>query len=524
MKKNLPITDTENVVKDQTMVTTTNAKGIITYCNQEFIDISGFSSEELLNKNHNVVRHPDMPPEAFDDLWNTLKRNEPWMGMVKNRCKNGDYYWVEAFVEPVTENAKTIGYVSTRVKPETEPKQRAEKLYKQILAGKNIFSGKFKPQLPAKITSIFSVIQFGLLSGLVYFEQMRLNIALGSFVAGIIFLYLITRFMLRTLKRAAQESRAVVDNNLMQQIFVGNTDDVSQLQLAIRLLQSRIRTIVRRLEQSSSQLSQQALDSKTVIEKTSAAVSQQQMETEQIATAINEMASTVTEVVNNTEKAAEASEMASKSARSGAVTVSAAIGIIDSLANDIETTETVIQQLSDDSENIGSVLAVIKSIAEQTNLLALNAAIEAARAGEQGRGFAVVADEVRTLANRSQSSAGEINLIIEKLQAGASNAVRHMKHVRSRAQEGVDQVELSAEALAQMSGEVDTINLMNTQIASAAEEQRAVTEEINRNIHNISESAIESTAGSDFARCSNEKLISLVHDLDLLVNQFQHSR
>ncbi len=524
MKKNLPITDTENVVNDQTMVTITNEKGIIISCNQEFIDISGFSSEELLNKNHNVVRHPDMPPEAFDDLWKTLKRNEPWMGMVKNRCKNGDYYWVEAFVEPVTENAKTIGYISTRVKPEMEPKQRAEKLYKQILAGKKIVSGKFKPQLPIKITSIFSVIQLGLLSGLVYFEQMRLNIVLGGFVASLILLYLITRFMLRTLKHAAQESRAVVDNNLMQQIFVGNTDDVSQLQLAIRLLQSRIRTIVRRLEQSSSQLSQQAVESKTVIEKTSAAVSQQQIETEQIATAINEMASTVKEVASSAEKAAEASDMASKSARSGAVTVSSAIGIIDSLAKDIETTETVIQQLSTDSENIGSVLAVIKSIAEQTNLLALNAAIEAARAGEQGRGFAVVADEVRTLANRSQTSADEINLIIEKLQAGAANAVRHMKHVRSRTQEGVDEVELSAEALALMSGEVDTINLMNTQIASAAEEQGAVTEEINRNIHNISESAVESTAGTDFARRSNEKLISLVHDLDLLIAQFQHSR
>jgi len=523
MKTNLPVNDFEQKFGEKTLVSTTDLKGSITYCNKEFINISGYSEEELIHKNHNIVRHPDMPPAAFDDLWNTLKRGDPWMGMVKNRCKNGDYYWVESYVDPITVDDKTSGYASTRVKPKFESRERAEKIYKRIWAGKKFISTRFNARIPVKITQYFSAIQFIILAALTFYEQINMIAAIGCFLLNVALLYAITRVAILPLKRAAQESRTIVDNKIMQQVFIGTTDDVGQLQLAIRMLQSRIRTIIRRLEFPSSQLSQQSRDTAEMVDKTSVAIAQQQLDIEKIETSVKGMGVTIKEVASSAARAAEASGVAKKQAQDGALTVTTAIGIIDSLASDIQSSETVIQQLSNDSEDIGSVLEVIKGIAEQTNLLALNAAIEAARAGEQGRGFAVVADEVRTLATRSQQSAEEINSMIEKLQTGAHSAVQHISTVRERATEGVDQVEQSAEALAEISGAVDTINQMNEQIASVAVEQDSVTDEINKNILSIMKTSAETATGAEYAQKSNMKLSELALELDNLVSQFGES-
>lgn len=250
-------------------------------------------------------------------------------------------------------------------------------------------------------------------------------------------------------------------------------------------------------------------------------VTRQQAETDQVATAINEMTATVQEVARNATDAAAAANQADQESNSGQQVVSQTVTSIQSLANNVEQAAEVINQLAGDTEAIGTVIDVIKGIADQTNLLALNAAIEAARAGEQGRGFAVVADEVRTLASRTQQSTEEINRMIESLQTGAQNAVSVMETGREQAQAGVEQAMRAGDSLKAITNSVATINDMNTMIAGAAEEQSKVAEEINRNVVNISQVA-EETAGrvSDVANLSTE-LGGLASELNAEVEKFK---
>jgi len=250
-------------------------------------------------------------------------------------------------------------------------------------------------------------------------------------------------------------------------------------------------------------------------------IDNQRRETEQVATAMNEMAATVQEVARNASEAAGAASHADNEAGAGRAVVRETTASIENLAHEVESAAQVVQQLANDSESIGAVLDVIKGIAEQTNLLALNAAIEAARAGEQGRGFAVVADEVRTLASRTQDSTKEIEGMIEQLQNGARNAVEVMENGREKARTGVDQTKQAVQALDAITKAVATINQMNTQIASAAEQQRATTEEMNRNIININQIAEQTATSAIQTTTASDELARLSAQLQSLVNQFK---
>jgi methyl-accepting chemotaxis protein len=248
---------------------------------------------------------------------------------------------------------------------------------------------------------------------------------------------------------------------------------------------------------------------------------QQQVEITQVATAMNQMSATVQEVARNAASAADAAQQASTQANQGKGIVTEGVSAIQSLAAEVERAAEVIHKLELDSASIGKVVDVIKGIAEQTNLLALNAAIEAARAGEQGRGFAVVADEVRTLATRTQESTQEIQQMIERLQACATDAVKVMDSGRKQAHISVEKSVAAGNALGAITSSVTAISDMNTQIASAAEEQGAVAEEINRNIVNISQVADQTVAGAQQTAASSEVLSKLAVQLQDLVAKFR---
>ena len=278
--------------------------------------------------------------------------------------------------------------------------------------------------------------------------------------------------------------------------------------------------LVKEILGSAGQLAAAAEELSAITEQANNGVMRQQGEIDQVATAMNEMSATVSEVSNNAANAANAAQEADDSAKDGWSVVNTTVETINNLASEVERTSEVIENLKGDSISIGTVLDVIRDIAEQTNLLALNAAIEAARAGEQGRGFAVVADEVRTLASRTQQSTREINDMIERLQNGANQAVSVMEMGRAKAEESVEQAAKAGEALQSITSVVDNIKSMNMQIASAAEEQSSTAEEINRNIVNISEVAQETADGSSQTATASDQLAKLASGLQTQVAKF----
>ncbi len=520
MKTNLPVTDREKQLDEQdVIVTTTDLKGTITYANKDFIRISGFSEEELLGKNHNVVRHPDMPPAAFADLWQTLKAGKSWMGVVKNRCKNGDYYWVDAYVAPMFEREQIVGYQSVRVKPARAEVERAQGLYRRLMAGKAL------RRLPAmslvqKLGGVSTLLMAGLYAALVFFSGLSPMEAALAVVPALAASWLSIAFFLHPLKAVVRAAETIVDNPVMQMVYTGSCDDVHKPLLAMRMLQARLRTVIDRITDSAESLAYIAEETTTTVEKNKQAVLRQQSETDQVAAAINEMAASVKEVASNAEQASQAATEANQQAGDGKHIMSRIIGSTQSLADEVQNASTVIQSLKEHSKEIGVVLEVIKNIAEQTNLLALNAAIEAARAGDQGRGFAVVADEVRTLAQRTQQSTEEIEEMIAKFRSETDRAVNVMDSSCAQARETVECATQGGGALDEITGDVSTIMDMNQHIAAAAEQQTAVAEEINRSINNITQTADETTHAIGEVAEANERLARLAHNFSGMTRQF----
>ena len=357
-------------------------------------------------------------------------------------------------------------------------------------------------------------------------SQVEMLTALGigllvCLLAGIIFPKLITGPLQGILDRV--KDIADGEGDLTARISISSNDEAGQLGEALNRFIGKLQNIIGDITSSTTQLASAAEQMSGVTHATSEALVKQRSETEQAAAAMNEMSATAQEVAQNAAHAAHAAQEADDEASKGTRVVAQTISGIRSLANEVESAATVIAQLEADSVSIGTVLDVIRSIAEQTNLLALNAAIEAARAGEQGRGFAVVADEVRTLAQRTQQSTQEIQTMIESLQTGAQQAVKVMDEGRSKAQASVDQAANAEGSLSTITNAVTRISDMNTQIASAAEEQTAVSEEINRGVLNMNELTEQTAEGAQQTASAVAELARLSSKLHGLVGQFKVS-
>jgi len=520
MKINLPVTNNEYPLTDKhSIVSTTNLKGITTYANEDFIRISGFDTSELIGKNHNVIRHPEMPVEAFADLWATLKAGKPWMGIVKNRCKNGDFYWVDAYVTPIYENGQVTGYQSVRVKPARDYVERASKLYK-LLREKKMPRRKLPAlSLASRLFAGFSLVLIALFAVLLAMDELSVK-GLTALLPALTAAWLIPMLQTRPLQHMIREAGTIVDNPIMQQVYIGSTDELYKPLMAIKMLQARLRTVIDRITDAAGEIASVTEQTSARAEQTTQGILRQQMETDQVATAINELSSTVQEVARNTQLAAEAAGEANQSTSDGQEKMRSIMASIDHLSQEVRRTTDSINQLEEHSNNIGMVLDVIKNIAEQTNLLALNAAIEAARAGEQGRGFAVVADEVRSLAQRTQQSTAEIEIMIAELQNGTRQASRAMLDSCEQASSSVEQASQGYQALVTITEKVSCITDMNYQIASATEEQSAVTEEVNRNLVNISQVAEQSSHDAKEAIAANAVLVDLTKRFESMARQF----
>jgi len=346
--------------------------------------------------------------------------------------------------------------------------------------------------------------------------------ALLLLVGLIVMGYIIRRVIINRINDMRHTMEAMTANeDLSRTVTVHAQDEIGAMGSAFNRMIFKFRNSLEAVAAVTQQLVAVSSRVSSVAEKTQTAVMEQRSETDMVASAMNEMSATVQEVARHANETASASSGADEESRVGVALATEALDGIEVLIRDVENAAQVIKQVETESVSIGTVLNVINGIAEQTNLLALNAAIEAARAGEQGRGFAVVADEVRTLASRTQKSTEEIQQTIEQLQHGVRKAVQAMEGAQARAQSGSDCVAKTAQSLTVIAGEVNTINGMNTQIATAAEEQSTVAEEINRNITTISTIADTTLADASQTAQISEELVRLAAELNRLVGQFR---
>ena len=524
MKRNLPVTRHEvELQEDDVIISTTNLKGIITSVNDTFERISGFSQDELIGINHNVVRHPDMPPAAFDNLWTSLKGGQSWIGVVKNRCKNGDFYWVNAYVSPIYKDGQQIGYQSVRRKPSAAHKKRADWFYTYLNKrnGKPGVLGKILLRLNFRWFSFFQFMGVFLLIALGGALSGTIDwIAAGVLaVVGVPVSFAIAHLSAMPLKKTYQLAKGIADNPLVEFIYSGRGRELAAMEHALLMQQAKLATAIGRLNHFSAEVRGAVERSVQAVQVVGKGVDSQQVEISQLATAIQEMAATVGEIANNTADTAGNTRDTMGTLELGQQMVTTTCKRIGQLASQIDRSSSAVNQLHTDFGKVDSVLQLIQNISEQTNLLALNAAIEAARAGEQGRGFAVVADEVRTLANRTHQSTQDIKAMTDSLRSGMELAVKDMQEGREHMQVLVDEsVELKGNLDAAFESVAKVVD-MNAQVATATEEQNSVVEAMSRNVTAINDHALGTVDGANSAVKSSNEMEEVARQLDSLVRQ-----
>ncbi|MDX5298110.1 MAG: methyl-accepting chemotaxis protein [Gammaproteobacteria bacterium] len=516
MRQNLPITQTERTFPaEQRLISSTDLHGKILHCNDAFVAISGFTRDELMGQPHNIVRHPDMPPEAYTVMWGHLKAGKPWMGLVKNRCKNGDFYWVNAYVTPITEAGKVVGYESVRTCPAREDVDRAAQVYAQLRSGRKVLRGwRIEPEYLGVGAGLLGAL--GLYaSGQVLASELLLS---GTVVGFAIASAWRQRSMMHSLNALMGDA---FQHELAVQTYTRDKGALGRLKVAILSRQAHLNAVLTRIEDAASGVNRESDKAAHLTEDANEDMRSQQGETQQVAAAVHQMSTTINDVSHQVQLTAQRAEESTALAARGRDIAVVTRQSIETLKESVDDIGRSVGELSEQTGRIAQAAQMIEQIADQTNLLALNAAIEAARAGEHGRGFAVVADEVRGLAKRTQDSTHEIHEIVQSLTQRATQAVRVAETGKRNAEAGVENVLEEEAMLQQVADTLSSIADMAMQMSAAVEQQAQVSDEISRQVSNISSLASHNLDKADAASKSLQGLQAIASQLHELVVRFR---
>ncbi len=505
MRINMPVTQVEHALaEDVSLVSRTDIEGRITYANPSFIQASGYSERELIGQPHNLLRHPDMPAEAFADLWGTLKAGQPWTGVVKNRRKNGDHYWVYANVTPVRAGGAVTGYLSVRTPASREQVAAVEPVYRQFSEGRashlairngavvrddwlGRVTGFRRIPVGVRITlsTWTAAVLILLLGGMGAWEARALaqaagmssdlpGLLAGASIAGalltLMFGMFINRTIVRPLDRALDVAHAIAGGDLSLRFEARAWDETAQLMRALTQMKVNVVAAVSDISANVESIRNAASEIATGNMDLSARTESQASSLEETASSLEELTGTVRQ---NAESVHHASQLVTS-------TADIAVRGGDVVGQVIATMSSI----KDSSRKISEIISVIDSIAFQTNILALNAAVEAARAGEQGRGFAVVAGEVRNLAQNTAVAAREIKALISdsvgRVEAGrklVDEAGQAMDDIVTSVQLVADIIAGTATASHEQSAGIDQINQAVAQMDEITQQNAALVEE-----------------------------------------------